>query len=168
YSTFEIEDNGSEWIKVIVKQYCLPDGLVYYSEKTLVNQFEFVRHTNGFKAEKPEIFIKEGVKKLVGKINTLLVLPTAPSPITFTLPSSFQNNWKAPITGVVNGDKNNKIVRVYRRSDNDYLVGECTVDAVTGEFNFAGSKGISTLVFKIYDSTTDTLISELVNDGING
>jgi len=168
YSTFEIEDNGSEWIKVIIKQYCLPDEIVYYQEKTLVNQFEFVRHTKGFSAPKPEIFIKEGVKKLVGKINTSLVLPTAPSPITFTLPSSFQNNWKAPITGVVNGVTANRIVRVYRRSDQDYLVGECTVDAVTGEFNFAGSKGISTLIFKIYDTITNTFIEELINDGVNG
>ncbi|WP_185217514.1 alkaline phosphatase D family protein [Sphingobacterium mizutaii] len=168
YSTFEIVDEGSEWIKVIIKQYCLPDGLTYYQEKTLVNQFEFVRHTNGFKAEKPEIFIKEGVKKLVGKINTSLVLATSPSPITFTAPATFQNNWKAPITGVVNGDKSNRIVRVFRRSDSDYLVGECPVDAVTGEFTFAGSKGISPLVFRIYDSVTDTLISELVNDGVNG
>jgi len=168
YTTFEIEDNGTEWIKVIVKQYALPDGLVYYTEKTLVNKFEFVRPCKGAKAPKPEVNNESGVQKLAGKIKTNLTLNKKSAAITFISPTSFQNNWKAPIIGKVNGTKTNRIVKVYRRSDEDYLVGECAVNATTGEFTFTGNKGISTLVFKIYNSTTNTLIEEVINDGVNG
>lgn len=168
YTTFEIEDTGTEWIKVIIKQYCLPDGIVYYTEKTLINQFEFVRKTTGTKAPKPEINTFNNNQRLQGRIKTDLVLNTKTPPINFMSPATFQNNWKAPIQGVINGEKTNRIVRVYRRSDSDYLVGECPVNASTGEFTFNGSKGTSTLVFKIYNTSTNTLIDEVINDGLNG
>ena len=168
YTTFEIEDTGTEWIKVIIKQYCLPDGIVYYTEKTLINQFEFVRKTTGTKAPKPEINTFNNNQRLQGRIKTDLVLNTKTPPINFISPTTFQNNWKAPIQGVINGVKTNREVRVYRRSDSDYLVGECPVNASTGEFTFSGSKGTSTLVFKIYNTSTNTLVDEVINDGFNG
>lgn len=168
YTTFEIEDTGTEWIKVIIKQYCLPDELTYYTEKTLINQFEFVRKTTGTKAPKPELNTFNNNQRLTGKIKTELALNTKSSPINFISPTTFQNNWKAPITGVINGVKTNREVRVYRRSDSDYLVGECPVNASTGEFTFSGNKGTSTLVFKIYNTSTNTLVDEVINDGFNG
>ena len=168
YSTFEIEDVGTEWIKVIVKQYCLPDGLTYYTEKTLVNSFEFVRQTKGIKAEKPDLNNNTGLSQLKGKIKTDLILNKKSAPITFISPTTFKNNYKGAITGKINANKENRLVRVYRRSDEDYEVGECEVNATTGEFTFTGNKGISQLVFKIYNTTNNALIDEIINDGENG
>lgn len=166
YSVFRVSDNGYNWIKVDVEQYCLPDGISYYSDKTLVNKFSFIRDCNGISHYKPELENKL-VKSITGKLTiTNTNEPVTQRQISFINPTSFKNNWKAPIQGrVINTTLNNHIVRVYRRSDVDYLVsGDLAVDNTTGDFTFSGSFGISQLVFKLFDNTGNLIYTHVNSD----
>ena len=167
FTTFEIIDNGYNWIQVNVEQYGIYNSSLN-RELIKTKYFSFQRDCNGINTAKTPL------NNIVPKFKTgQVILPpnesTIQRQIIFTNPTTFYNNYKGYISGYLISPAPNRDIYLYRRADIDYFSNSATTDPSTGMFTIKASMGAAQLVFKVYNTSVSPpeLLYTIVNDGKN-